>query len=184
MGVGGQKKFSNGVVILVNTGEKGGQRGVFVATGYGLEGAVTDLVAGEIVQNNLIPNFKAGNNYLGLNEATDNIIKAAEGRYKAPEDYHSGGGGFSVLGMIIVFIIVIVLLALIFGKGNGVMVVMYPVGATQITGPDREVIRPGFFQVVAVAVVDGAAAVAAVSEALVVVALAAAGQAAVGKHLP
>ena len=118
-GVGGQKKFSNGVVILVNTGEKGGQRGVFVATGYGLEGAVTDLVAGEIVQNNLIPNFKAGNNYLGLNEATDNIIKAAEGRYKAPEDYHSGGGGFSVLGMIIVFIIVIVLLALIFGKGNG-----------------------------------------------------------------
>ena len=36
MGVGGQKKFSNRVMILVNTGEKGGQRGVFVATGYGL----------------------------------------------------------------------------------------------------------------------------------------------------
>lgn len=36
-GVGGQKQFSNGVVILINTGEKGGQRGVFIAPGYGLK---------------------------------------------------------------------------------------------------------------------------------------------------
>lgn len=119
-GVGGQKQFSNGVVILVNTGEKSGQRGVFIATGYGLEGAVTDLVASEIVQNNLIPNFKAGNNYQGLDEATDNIIKAAEGRYTAPEGYHerSGEGGMGFLGIILIIIIVFVVLAIISRKGG------------------------------------------------------------------
>ncbi|ULT38621.1 TPM domain-containing protein [Niabella defluvii] len=65
-GVGGQKQFNNGVVILINTGTKGGQRGVFIAPGYGLEGSVTDLIADQIVQNVLIPNFRQGNNYRGL----------------------------------------------------------------------------------------------------------------------
>lgn len=119
-GVGGQKQFSNGVVILVNTGTKGDKRGVFVATGYGVEGNVTDLVAGEIVQNNLLPNFRAGNNYRGLDEATDNIIKAIAGRYKAPEGYHQQGeGGMSMFTIIILIFVVFIVLSIISRKGGG-----------------------------------------------------------------
>lgn len=120
-GVGGQKQFSNGAVILVNTGTKGGQRGVFIATGYGMEGAVTDLVASEIVQNNLLPNFRAGNNYQGLNEAVDNIIAAAAGRYTAPEGYHQRGegGGMGIFSIILIIFVVFIILSIISKKGGG-----------------------------------------------------------------
>ncbi len=118
-GVGGQKQFNNGVVILVNTGEKSGQRGVFIATGYGMEGAVTDLVAGEIVQNNLIPNFKTGNNYTALNQAVDNIIAAAAGRYKAPENYHQNNSeGMGVLFIVILVVVLVIIIGLAATKGG------------------------------------------------------------------
>jgi uncharacterized protein len=115
-GVGGQKNFNNGVVILVNTGTKDDQRGVFIATGYGMEGAVTDLVAGEIVQNNLLPNFKSGDNFRALDEATDNIIAAVAGRYTAPKNYHQKGT--SGLVFFIIFIGVVVLLIIISKNGG------------------------------------------------------------------
>ncbi len=118
-GVGGQKQFSNGVVILVNTATKGDKRGVFIATGYGLEGAVTDLIAGEIIQNNLIPNFKTGNYFQGLDEATDNIIKAAAGRYKAPDAYHRKGKGLGTLSIILIMIIVFVIISFTNRNGGG-----------------------------------------------------------------
>lgn len=119
-GVGGQAQFSNGVVILVNTGKKGDQRGVFIATGYGLEGAVTDLVASEIVQNNLLPNFREGHNYRAFDEATDNIIAAAAGRYTAPEGYRQRGeGGISMFSIILIALVVFIIIAIISRKGGG-----------------------------------------------------------------
>ncbi|GAB3412357.1 TPM domain-containing protein [Niabella aquatica] len=118
-GVGGQKQFSNGVVILVNTGEKGDQRGVFIATGYGLEGAVTDLIADQIVQNTLLPNFRQGNNYRGLDEATTNIMEAAAGRYTAPDDYHKGSGGGSIIGLLFAAFVLFIIIAIISRKGGG-----------------------------------------------------------------
>ena len=118
-GVGGQKQFSNGVVILVNTGEKGGQRGVFIATGYGLEGAVTDLIADQIVQNSLLPNFREGNNYRGLDKATTDIMEAAAGRYTAPDGYHKGSGGGSILGLLFAAFVLFIIIAIISRKGGG-----------------------------------------------------------------
>lgn len=118
-GVGGQKQFSNGVVILVNTGEKGDQRGVFIATGYGLESAVTDLIADQIVQNTLLPNFKAGNNYQALDEATTQIIAAAAGKYTAPDDYHAGDSGFSLGGILLIALIVFIIIVIISRRGGG-----------------------------------------------------------------
>ncbi|WP_346238290.1 TPM domain-containing protein [Niabella insulamsoli] len=120
-GVGGQKQFSNGVVILINTGEKGGQRGVFIAVGYGLEGSVTDLVADQIVQYKLIPNFREGNNYRGLDEATTAIMEAAAGKYQAPEGYgqKSGGKGSGIFLAAIVFLIILVIVSRRGGGGGG-----------------------------------------------------------------
>ncbi|MFT3903943.1 MAG: TPM domain-containing protein [Niabella sp.] len=117
-GVGGQKQFNNGVVILVNAAKTGGKRGVFIATGYGIEGAVSDLIAGEIVQNNLLPNFRAGNNYQGLDEAVDNIINAAAGRYTAPEDYHQTGKGPNLFTVLILIAIVFFVLLVLSNKGG------------------------------------------------------------------
>ena len=118
----GNKEFNNGMVILVNTGKKDGQRKVFIATGYGLEGVVPDVVASEIYQNILVPNFRAGNYYKGLDEAVDNIIAAAAGRYTAPEGYSQRAkkdSRISIFTIIIIIFIVFIFLSIISKKGGG-----------------------------------------------------------------
>ncbi len=115
-GVGGAKN-NNGIVILAAVDD----HKIFIATGYGLEGAVPDITAKAILDNDITPNFKAGNYYRGFDAATTSIFKAAAGEYKAPEGYNergkSSGGGFSkiIIGIVILFII----LSMFGGRGGG-----------------------------------------------------------------
>jgi uncharacterized protein len=118
----GNKKTNNGVVILAAIKE----RKVYIATGYGMEGSVPDLTAKEIVENEIIPNFKGGdadNYYRGFNSATDAIIKAAKGEYKAPAGYDNGAkrrGGKGVGGNIIGFLVIIfIVIFVLIGRGGG-----------------------------------------------------------------
>ena len=111
-GVGGQAEKDNGVVILVAKDD----HKMRIEVGYGLEGAVTDYVASSIIQNTLTPNFKEGNYYRGLTEAVDEIIKAAEGRYTAPEGYGKKVG--IKKWQIILAIIVIWIILSVIGRGG------------------------------------------------------------------
>ncbi|MCC6599970.1 MAG: TPM domain-containing protein [Crocinitomicaceae bacterium] len=82
-GVGTQK--NNGIVLLVKvkTAESRGQ--VFIAIGRGLEGAIPDAVAHLIVENELIPNFKNGDYYSGINDGTNVLMQLAQGEYSDSE---------------------------------------------------------------------------------------------------
>lgn len=111
-GVGGQADKDNGVVILVVKDD----RKVRIEVGYGLEGAVTDYVSSSIIENNLKPNFREGNYYRGLTEAVDEIIKAAAGRYTAPEGYGKGKG--LKTWQIILFALVIWIIIGAIGRGG------------------------------------------------------------------
>jgi uncharacterized protein len=115
-GVGGQQ-FNNGVVVLISTGGGDGNRDAYIATGYGLEGAIPDVTAKHILENELIPDFKEGNYYSGLNKTVDAIIKAAAGEYKAPEGYGKRKGLSP--GKIFLLIIIIWIILGIFGRGGG-----------------------------------------------------------------
>ena len=100
----GQANNDNGVVILIAKND----RKMRIEVGTGLEGAVTDYVSSSIIQNTLRPNFREDNYYRGLTEAVDEIIKAAEGRYKAPEGYGKKSGikkWHIILGIIVIWII-------------------------------------------------------------------------------
>jgi uncharacterized protein len=110
-GVGGQGKYDNGVVVLVSDGtEEEGKRRFFIATGYGLEGALPAITTNAIAEEFLVPNLKSNNYFEAFNQTTDAIFKAAAGEYKAPENYRKkksrGGGmiGFLVLAAIIFII--------------------------------------------------------------------------------
>ena len=84
----GQKGRDNGILILVNpTNNK-----VFIATGYGLEGAVPDAIANRIVDQEIIPSFKQGNFFQGLDQATNVLISLTKGEYTA-QDYRKKTGG-------------------------------------------------------------------------------------------
>ncbi|SRR5579871_88081 len=114
----GNKKTNNGLVILAAIND----HKVYIATGYGMEGAVPDITAKEIIDNEIVPNFKNQNYYRGLDAAADAIILASRGEYKAPEGYnrHSNGPtGGNIIGIIIFIIIILVLISRRGGGGGG-----------------------------------------------------------------
>lgn len=117
-GVGGQKEFSNGIVILISTGGGEGNRDAYIATGYGLEGAIPDVTAKEIVDYELIPNFKNGDYFRGLDEAVNAIMNAAAGEYTAPQGYRSGKKS-KPWKPILVFLVVWIILGIISRGGRG-----------------------------------------------------------------
>jgi uncharacterized protein len=114
----GNKKTNNGLVILTAIKE----RKIYIATGYGMEGVLPDITTKEIIENEILPNFKQENYYRGFELGADAIIKASHGEYTAPTGYdqrkqHPVGGG-NVLG-IFIFIIVFVILISRSGGGRG-----------------------------------------------------------------
>lgn len=112
-GVGG-KQFNNGVVILISTGGGEGRRDAFIATGYGLEGAIPDITANTILNAELIPNLKAGQYYTALDRTTTALIQAAAGEYKAPPKKEKGTG----VAKVIIAIVVLFFILSAFGGGH------------------------------------------------------------------
>jgi uncharacterized protein len=112
----GQEGSDNGAVILVARDD----REVFIATGYGLEGAIPDAVASRIVRNILVPNFRQNRFYAGLSSAADALMQAAAGEYTAeapPMAYEEDDDGSSTT---IIFILIIIAYFIITGiRGGG-----------------------------------------------------------------
>ncbi len=114
----GQKGINNGILILVKakTSESPGGE-VFIATGYGLEGVVPDIVGAQIVDNEILPEFKNDNYYKGLDKATSTLMSLASGEYP-PDKYGKSKGG--VPGGLSPFIFLIILIIIImFIRSNG-----------------------------------------------------------------
>ena len=104
----GQADKDNGVFILLASKE----RQVWIAPGYGVEDKLTAGITGELVRNILIPEFKTGDYYTGLEKGTDAIIQILQGTYKEERNFGAGEGNFPIgafLPIIIFFIIVIIL---------------------------------------------------------------------------
>lgn len=71
----GQKGKDNGVLVIVVPDD----RRMRIEVGYGLEGTLTDLVAGRIIRNIMAPKFKEGDFDGGLQAAVNAIIGTLEG---------------------------------------------------------------------------------------------------------
>ncbi|WPR74748.1 TPM domain-containing protein [Algoriphagus sp. NG3] len=111
-GIGGGAN-DNGILILAAMDD----RKVFIATGYGMEGAVPDALAKRIVENLILPNFRREAYYEGLNEATDMIFKLASGEYTAEEVESKGNSGGAIF-MILFFIFLFVILPMIKNRND------------------------------------------------------------------
>lgn len=120
----GNKKTNNGVLVLADIRD----HKVYIQTGLGLEGAIPDVTAKSIIDNEIVPNFRGGgqdNYYRGFDLAADALIKAAAGEYKAPAGYgqrgrHGRGGAGNIIGFFIfIFILIIVFISRNRGGGGG-----------------------------------------------------------------
>ncbi len=105
----GTKENNNGIVILVKPKTRGSKGEAFIATGYGLEGALPDITCSHIVNNEMIPYFRQGDYYRGLCAGTQAVMDATRGEYTATGG-HKGGIFGSVFGLIILIIIISILM--------------------------------------------------------------------------
>lgn len=117
----GKKEKNNGIVILVKpTGGKG-QRDLFIAVGYGLEGAIPDLATKRIRDNDMYPYLADGNNYAALNNATDRLMALAKGEINV-RDYvrkTTGGKGNSFHWSWVILAIIIIAFFISRNSGGG-----------------------------------------------------------------
>ena len=113
----GQKGANNGVILLVAPSE----RKVRIEVGYGLEPIMTDALSHQIIQNDIVPRFKANDYPGGINAGADAIIsqlqappeaaeqKALEAQQQAAQRNESGGGSIFPLifwGLVLFFVII------------------------------------------------------------------------------
>jgi uncharacterized protein len=114
----GNKKTNNGVLLIAAIDD----RKIRIEVGYGLEGAIPDITTASIIQNDIVPNFKTGDYYHGIDEATNSLSKAAAGEYKvARQKEAKGKGGGSIFTFLIILVIVIVIISSSRGGGGGGM---------------------------------------------------------------
>jgi uncharacterized protein len=111
----GNKKTNNGVLILASIDE----RKIRIEVGYGLEGAIPDITTASIIRNDIVPSFKTGEYYHGLDLATNSLSKAAVGEYKVQREKVSKGKGSGGGSLITFLIILVIVIALVSGGGRG-----------------------------------------------------------------
>ncbi len=101
----GQKGRDNGALLLVAMKE----RKVRIEVGYGLEANLTDALSRRIIQNEIIPYFRQGEFYAGIDSGVNAMMQAVRGVYKATARPGSrsgqGNGSGSALNWIVFLLI-------------------------------------------------------------------------------
>ncbi|MBU2650245.1 MAG: TPM domain-containing protein [Bacteroidetes bacterium] len=117
----GQKAFDNGIVVLVKP-KKGNENGeVWIAIGYGLEGAIPDATVNRIIDIEMIPRFRENDYYGALDQGTNVLMGLAAGEFSSDE-YASQSLESPLLGIIplLLFIFVIFLIFRIRNRSHSV----------------------------------------------------------------
>jgi len=113
----GNAKFDNGIVILIKpkTGLIKGE--VFIATGYGLEGAMPDALTKRIIEQEMMPSFKDNDYYEGVVRALNVILPIVAGEISV-DQYMKGDNVGSLIILIVFLIVLVIVIALINSSNN------------------------------------------------------------------
>ena len=78
----GRADADDGVILIVAKND----RELRVEVGYGLEGAVPDALAREIIDGHIVPRFRSGDFFAGIDAGVDALIAAVSGETLPPPD--------------------------------------------------------------------------------------------------
>ena len=106
----GQAKEDNGILFLLAKDD----RKIAIQVGKGVEYLVTDFLSKRIIERVIIPEFKKGDYYSGLDLGSDYIFKTLNGEFKGSRKEESKGSNFST----IIFIVIIIVFFILVSKGN------------------------------------------------------------------
>lgn len=105
----GQAAEDNGVFVLFAQKE----RKIWISPGYGSEEVLTAGIVGEITRNVIIPEFKSGSYFSGLDKGTDAIMEVLAGKYKGQRINEKPKSP-----PIFLIIIVVVVILFLLSRGN------------------------------------------------------------------
>jgi uncharacterized protein len=131
----GQKNLDNGAILLIAKAE----RKLRIEVGYGLEGRLTDLMAGRIIANVIVPRFKEGQIDRGVLDGVQAMVGVVTGEFsasEAPSGNRSQGrrSGNGMAGLILAVFILNVLGRLRRPLGALAGAVIVPIIGTSIFG--------------------------------------------------
>jgi len=105
----GQSKEDNGIVMLVKPKTPDSKGEMFIAVGRGLEGAIPDITAKEITENECIPSFKKNAYYKGITAGAEVLMDLSRGEYNSDEyatkhtkGKKKGGVGIAILALLFI----------------------------------------------------------------------------------
>ena len=101
----GQKGKNNGIIILLAM--EGHHVGIQI--GRGLEGAATDGLTGEIIRKEMVPWFRKGDFYHGVDNAVVALMKITSGEFKADQYMHGADNGAPPLFMFFMIFVIIII---------------------------------------------------------------------------
>ncbi|WP_088323965.1 TPM domain-containing protein [Polaribacter tangerinus] len=107
----GQKGKDNGVFILLAKNDKK----ITIQVGRGAEPFLTDFMSKRIIERIIIPEFKKGDFYVGLEKGVHAIFRTLKGEFKETRSFKSNNStdpGF------VFFMIIIIILFIIIFRGN------------------------------------------------------------------
>jgi uncharacterized protein len=107
----GQAKEDNGVFMLLAKDD----REIWIAPGYGVEHKLTAGIVGEMVRNVIIPEFKSGDYYSGLDKGSDAIFQLLNGEYQGTR---KGKKTDFPVGVIFVLIIIFIIIVMAISKNR------------------------------------------------------------------
>ena len=108
-GIGDAEK-DNGVLILLAKDD----RRIAIQNGRGVEFLLTDFQSKRIIERIIIPEFKKGNYYQGLDKGADYIFRTLQGEFKGARKKSDQG----IDPGLILFVIMIVIFFIIISRGN------------------------------------------------------------------
>ncbi len=108
----GQKEQDNGALLLLAKQE----RKIRIEVGYGLEGRLTDLLAGRIIDNEISPRLKQGDFDGGVISGVVAMAEAVRGEYQGTGSTKKKKKRFDPFGLIILFFFFGPLLARLSGR--------------------------------------------------------------------
>ncbi len=101
----GQEGKNNGVLILVAPNE----RQTFITTGYGVESVLTDARCKRIIETEMIPSFKNGDYFQGIDNAATVVMGLLSGLF-VPDDTASGGTSDIWIAIFIFLVYIIIMI--------------------------------------------------------------------------
>ena len=110
----GQKDFDNGAILLVSKAD----RKMRIEVGYGLEGKLTDMVAGRIIRNIIVPEFRSGRFDQGIANGVNAMVAAVRGEFKSLPQKKTARRRKTDFGALFIPLIVVVLLVSRLGAVN------------------------------------------------------------------